>query len=132
VVRHSQTVDPVTYETRRASGDRPFSLSVNLQQIRDAGRLVWSVYARDDANFDVFSPRSFGRQISLPYVGANLSWKPSPGWTLGAGLNNVFATGRRSWSVFYDAPRNTGAPLYLARSVGEGFASLSASLRRTF
>lgn len=132
VLRRSETTDPVTQVSRSASGDRPVSLSFSLQQIRDAGRFVWSVYVRDDSDFDVFSPRSFGRQISLPYIGGNLSWKPSPGWTFGAGLNNVLATGRRSWSVFYDAPRNTGAPLYLARSAADGFASLSASLRRTF
>jgi hypothetical protein len=131
-VRNSETVDPVTGVTRRVSGDTPYSWNFSLQQTLDNGNFRWALFVEDDDDFYNFSPRSFGKQAQLMFIGANITWKPIPGWTFGAGVNNILRSGNRSWSVFYDAGRDVGAPLYLQRNEFEGATNFFANLRRNF
>jgi hypothetical protein len=66
------------------------------------------------------------------FIGANITWKPAPGWTFGAGVNNILKNGNRSWSVFYDAGRNVGMPLYLQENLFDGATNFFANLRNNF
>ena len=66
------------------------------------------------------------------FIGANITWKPAAGWTFGAGINNILKSGNRSWSVFYDAPRNTGSPLWLEQRSSEGATNFFMNLRKNF
>jgi hypothetical protein len=131
-VRNSETVDPVTGETRRVSGDTPYSWNFSLQQTLDNGNFRWALFVEDDDDFYNFSPRSYGKQAQLMFIGANITWKPVPGWTFGAGINNILKSGNRGWSVFYDAGRDVGNPLYLQRNEFEGATNFFVNLRKNF
>jgi len=131
-VRDSETVDPVTGVTRRVSGDTPYSWNFSLQQTLDNGNFRWALFVEDDDDYYNYSPRSFGKQAQLMFIGANITWKPIPGWTFGAGVNNILKSGNRGWSVFYSDGRDVGVPLYLQSSEFEGATNFFANLRRNF
>ncbi|HEX5006072.1 MAG TPA: TonB-dependent receptor, partial [Hyphomonadaceae bacterium] len=131
-VRDSETVDPVTGVTRRVSGDTPYSWNFSLQQTLDNGNFRWALFVEDDDDYYNYSPRSFGKQAQLMFIGANITWKPIPGWTFGAGVNNILKNGSRGWSVFYSDGRDIGVPLYLQNSAFEGATNFFANLRRNF
>lgn len=131
-VRNTETIDLVTLAPRRISGESHYGWNASLQQTLDGGNFRWSIFAEDDDDFYTYSVRSFGKQAQLMFIGANISWKPVPGWTLGAGANNLLRSGGRGWSVFHDAPRNIGSPLYLSRGEGEGATNFFVNLRRNF
>lgn len=131
-IQSSETVDPVTGDTRRVSEESTYGWNVSLQQTLDNGNFRWSLFLEDDNDYSTYSVRGFGKTAQLMFIGANISWKPVAGWTFGAGVNNILANGNRGWSVFYNAPRNIGAPLYLGRGESKGATNFFVNLRRNF
>jgi outer membrane receptor protein involved in Fe transport len=131
-VNDSETVDPVTGETRRVSGENPYGWNFSLQQTLDNGNFRWALFLEDDEDAYNYSPRSVSKNAQLMFIGANISWKPLPGWTFGAGVNNILRNNNRSWSVFYSAPRDTGTPLYLEKRLNEGATNFFVNLRKNF
>ena len=131
-VQATETVDPVTGLTRRVEEEASYGWNVSLQQTLDNGNFRWALFLEDDDDYYTYSVRGFGKTAQLMFIGANISWKPVPGWTFGAGINNILANGNRGWSAFYDAPRNVGAPLYLGSGESEGATNFFVNLRRNF
>jgi hypothetical protein len=131
-LQDTETIDPVTGETRRVAYEESYGWNASLQQTLDGGNFRWSFFIEDDDDYYNWSVRSFGKQSNLMFIGANITWKPVPGWTLGAGANNLLASGGRGWSVFYDSSRDIGVPLYLSRGHGDGATNFFVNLRRNF
>ncbi|HEY7799622.1 MAG TPA: TonB-dependent receptor [Hyphomonadaceae bacterium] len=131
-LQDTETVDPVTGETRRVSYEETYGWNLSFQQTLDGGNFRWAVFVEDDDDHYNWSVRSFGKQSNLMFIGANITWKPVPGWTLGAGANNLLASGGRGWSVFYNSSRDVGVPLYLSRGHGDGATNFFVNLRRNF
>jgi hypothetical protein len=131
-LRLSETVDPITLETRDISGHTPYSWNFSLQQTLANGAFRWAVFVEDDDDHYFWSPRSVSKDARLMFIGANITWKPAAGWTFGAGVNNILKNGNRSWSVFYDAPRNIGAPAWLEERTSEGATNFFMNLRKNF
>jgi hypothetical protein len=131
-LQDTETVDPVTGETRRVSYEETYGWNVSFQQTLDDGNFRWAVFVEDDDDYYNWSVRSFGKQSNLMFIGANITWKPVPGWTVGAGANNLLASGGRGWSVFYDSSRDVGRPVYLSRGHGDGATNFFVNLRRNF
>ncbi|MDP3736279.1 MAG: TonB-dependent receptor [Hyphomonadaceae bacterium] len=131
-VQSTETLDPVTGESRRVSQESTYGWNLSLQQTLDNGNFRWSLFVEDDDDYYNYSVRSFGKSAQLMFIGGNISWKPVAGWTFGAGINNILRSGGRGWSVFYNAPRNVGTPLYLSRGGGDGVTTFFVSLRRNF
>jgi hypothetical protein len=131
-VQDTETVDPVTGETRRVSYEESYGWNASLQQTLDGGNFRWSIFIEDEDDYYNWSVRSFGKQANLMFIGANISWKPVAGWTINAGANNLLASGGRGWSVFYDSSRDIGRPLYLSRGHGDGATNFFVNLRKNF
>jgi hypothetical protein len=70
------------------------------------------VFLEDDSDFQSWQPRSYTYGHNGTFLGANVTWKPVPNWTLGGGINNIIAEDGTNYSIFYTAPRNTGVPQY--------------------
>ncbi|HEV7693717.1 MAG TPA: TonB-dependent receptor plug domain-containing protein [Hyphomonadaceae bacterium] len=111
-LRTSHVTDPVTGEDRELSNNTDWSWNVSLQQTLDGGKFRWGVFAEDDADFQQWSPRSYFWGHDGIFLGANMSWKPTPNWTLGGGVNNIIAEDSTNYSLFYNAPRGIGSLQY--------------------
>jgi hypothetical protein len=131
-VRESDTIDAVTLESRRFSNDQPFSWNVNLTQNIVRLNLRWTVFLEGDSTSTSYQPRSITIGQGGYFLGAQVSWKPRPDLTLGAGLNNISAIGGRNEVIFYDAPRNVGVPLFFERRIGQGVPTAFVSIRKSF
>jgi outer membrane receptor protein involved in Fe transport len=131
-LRDSNVADPVTGEERLLSNQDEWAWNLSLQQILADGNFRWSISMNDNADTLSWSPRSVEDGHGGPFLGANVSWKPSPGWTLGASLNNLIAEDASFDRVFYDAPRNTGSPEYVEYRTSDSIRSMNVSVRRDF
>jgi hypothetical protein len=111
-LRTSHVTDPVTAEERKLSNTEPWSWNLSLQQTLANGAFRWAVFLEDDADFESWQPRSYLNGHNGTFLGANFSWKPVPNWTFGGGINGIIAEDSTNYSIFYNAPRNVGVPLY--------------------
>jgi hypothetical protein len=128
----SKVNDPVTGESRLLSGHDDWAWNFSLQQTLAGGDFRWSVSAYDNADSLTYSPRSISDGRGGPTINASVTWKPSPGWTLGASANDLVAEPATFEKVFYDAPRNVGAPEYTEFRTAEHYRTLHLSVRRDF
>ncbi len=111
-LRASHMKDPVTGEDRMLSNDEPWSWNVSLQQTLANGDFRWAIYVEDDGDTESWQPRSYTYSHAGTFLGANVSWKPAPNWTLGGGINGIIAEDNSNYSLFYSGPRNVGGLLY--------------------
>lgn len=128
----SSVSDPVTGEERRLSNQDVWDFNLSLQQTLADGNFRWSVSMDDNSDSTSWSPRSVEDGHGGPFVGVSVSWKPRPGWTLGAAANNLVAEDASFERVFYDDPRHVGQPLYTEYRTNESRRSFNISVRRDF
>ena len=131
-LRTSQVTDPVTGEERGLSNTEPWSWNVSLQQTLANGAFRWAVFIEDDGDFESWQPRSYTYGHSGTFLGANVTWKPTPNWTLGGGVNNIIAEDSTNYSIFYTAPRNVGMPQYRQDQTFEARRQFFVSARVNF
>ncbi len=128
----SRVNDPVTGAERALSGQDDWAWNFSLQQTLAGGDFRWSVTAYDNADSLSYSPRSISDGSGGPIINASVTWKPSPGWTLGASASDLAADPATFEKVFYDAPRHAGDVAYTEFRTVEHFRTLHFSVRRDF
>ena len=128
--RRSDTQDPITLFDRRLSGEEPFEWSLGLSQNLVRRKINWSVNVSSGDESDGFSAFTLSRSESEPRYSANVTYRPDPRLSLSAGFS--FGGGNRNEFTLFNAPRDTGIPVYIERSDGEGNAQAFASIRRSF
>jgi outer membrane receptor protein involved in Fe transport len=106
--------------------------NVSLQQTLANGAFRWGVFLEDDGDFETWQPRSYLYGHNGTFMGANISWKPTPHWTLGGGINNIIAEDSTNYSIFYTAPRNVGTPQYRQDQTFESRRQFFVSARVDF
>lgn len=107
-LQDTRVEDPVTGEERDMSFAGPWSWNLSLQQTLNDGVFRWGVFLQDSADDMSWSPQYINRFRSGVFLGANMTWKPTTTWTLGAGVNNILAEDSTAVFEFYDAPRRAG------------------------
>jgi len=130
-IRDSETIDGVTGLPRKQGGETPFSWNSSFSQNIQRLNLRWSISLEGDTENVNFQPRSISVNQGEYSLRANFSWKPRPDLTVGGGVNNIGGGSGRSRTVFYDAPRNVGAPLYYETRYGNGVPTAFVSLRKS-
>jgi hypothetical protein len=134
-LRDSWAIDPVTQQERMIGNTETYSWNVSLQQTLYDGAFRWALFLEDDDHTYSYSPYGVNKFSGSPFVGANITWKPTPKWTFGAGINNFGALGSRGWFLFHDAPRGPvypGRPVYLEQFDELGARTVFVNLRRNF
>ncbi len=131
-LRDSNVTDPVTGEERAISDDYPWSWNLSLQQTIGNGDFRWGVFLEDDDDTKNWAPRTYTERRGGTFLGANVTWKPPGGWTIGAGANNLIAEDFESESTFYSARRSIGVPLYVARGQSDQRRNFFISVRKNF
>lgn len=131
-LRDSSAIDPVTFVGRKLSNDIPYSWNFNIQQTLAGGNFRWALFLEDDDDSYGYSPRSITKNVYTMFIGANITWKPAPGWTFSAGVNNIGAPSSHYGQLFFDLPRNIGRPLYYEQHFTSGTRTYFANLRRNF
>lgn len=125
--------DPVTGEAHDIDYVMPWEWNISLQQTLGNGDFRWGVYVEDDADQRAWEPQYMNRFHRVPFVGANLTWKPWAGWTFGAGVNNILPGDADAEFVFFDAPRTIGAtPTYTDFDASRIQRQYFVTVRRNF
>lgn len=128
--RWSNTVDPVTFEERRLSGEQVTGWSVSLGQNLVAQRISWSLSANSGSESRSFAPSTLSRFRSNPTASLGVTYRPDPRWSISGGL--YIASDSESDFTLFDAPRDTGSPLYSETSRSPGSSQAYVSVRRSF
>lgn len=128
--RLSDTQDPITLEDRRLSGEEPFEWSLGLSQNLVRRKINWSANVSSGDESNGFSAFTLSSSESDPRYSANVTYRPDPRLSLSAGFS-VGGANRNGFTLF-NAPRDTGIPVYTERSEGEGNAQAFVSIRRSF
>ena len=112
-LRRSDTIDPVTGESRIVSGVQTRSWSVQLQRDPGEGRLAWNFYLSDQANGTNYSVRQISRSDRTGEWGASVTWEPIEGLRLSSELNGPRTETRSAF--FYPSVRAAGLdPSFIA------------------
>lgn len=131
--RQSEVTDPVTGDRHRLNNDEPRTWSIGLSQNIVAWKLTWNLFLDGDDKSTSWSPRQVSRRYSERRVGVSVSYRPSPQWSLGAGVNNITGGDTHGALVFHTDPRFVPVPpAYFERSVSNGRTQAFVSLRRSF
>lgn len=128
----SRVVDPVTGEPHRMSDEAPWSASLGLSQTLDNGNFRWGVFLEEFDDAQAWSPRQYTERNGRTFLRASATWKPAGDWTLTLGVNNLLAEDQRVHSVFYNARRSVGSPLYDAYSVNDARRQIYVTVRKNF
>ena len=128
--RWSNTMDPVTFEERRLSGEQVVGWSVALSQNLVAERISWSVSANSGSEGRSFSPSTLSNFRSDPTASLNITWRPDATWSISGGF--YFASDSESDFTLFNAPRNVGTPVYTETSRSFGSSQAYVSVRRSF
>lgn len=128
--RWSSTIDPVTFEDRRLSGEQAAGWSLGLSQNLVAERISWSVSANSGSEGRSYGPSTLSDFRSDPTYSVNLSYRPDTTWSISGGL--YIASDNASAFTLFDGPRNVGAPVYAETSRGFGSSQAYVSVRRSF
>jgi hypothetical protein len=128
--RWSNTVDPVTLEERRLSGEQPVGWSISLSQNIVAQRISWSVSANSGQDSRGFAPRTVSNFRSNPTASLNISYRPDASWSLSGGL--FIGSDSESDFTLFSAPRHAGTPVYTETSRSSGSNQVYFNARRSF
>ena len=109
--QESEVTDPTTLETRRISGQRPNDINVNFRQDLPDLNLTFGV-----GWFSGWSERYYYREelqhlFLRDFFFSFVEWKPDPGFSLRAELNNFDPYSFTIERQVFDGPRSTGSIL---------------------
>ncbi len=131
--RESNLMDPVdTSLFREISGEAPYDWQLTLTQNIQSLNLTWGFFANGADVWRNYSPRSIATVQNATRVRFDVVWRPRPDLTVTGGIRNINKGANNDHLVFYDAPRDRGAPLYTQDSDYTGFRSVFVSVRKEF
>ena len=129
----SSLIDPVTGERHADSDRQPWSWSFSLQQSLYEGALRWNLSMADEGEAMGWRPHYLERRAFSPFLGASITWKPWPDWSISAGGNSLIAEDFVATSEFFNAPRTVGAlPDYREYSATSTQRFYFVSVRKNF
>lgn len=128
--RWSDTTDPVTFESRRLSGEQVDGWSLGLSQNLVAQRISWSVSANSGSESLSYGPSTLSGFRSDPTASLGITYRPEPAWSFSGGL--YLASDSESEFTLFNAPRNIGTPVYTESSRRPGSSQAYVSVRRSF
>ena len=102
-------VDPLTGDTRRISGQRPDNLNINFRQDLPAQHLTFGFGWFGGWEEDYYRLEEVQSLRLRHFYLSFIEWKPNPGFTLRAELNNYDPYRFTIERFVYDGPRDTGA-----------------------
>lgn len=128
--RQSNTIDPVTFEERRLSGEQSFGWSAGLSQNLVAERISWNAGINSGSEGRGFGTSFISNFRSRPTGQVGLTYRPDTRLSISGGL--FISNDSESDFTLFDAPRGVGAPLYTEVSRNSGTSQVYLSVRRSF
>ncbi len=92
----------------------------------------WRVSSLGRATARSWTPRQYTERNGRTFLRAYATWKPAADWTVTAGANNILAEDQTFHSVFYDARRSVGAPLYNTYGLNDARRQVYVTVRKNF
>jgi outer membrane receptor protein involved in Fe transport len=128
----SEVTDPLTGEKRRISGQRPDNLNINFRQDLPAQNLTFGFGWFGGWEEDYYYLEEVQSLRLEHFYSSFIEWKPNPGFTLRAELNNIDPYRFTIERFVYDAPRDTGVLAEIERERRKSQMIGRLSLRWTF
>lgn len=130
-INDSETVDPVTSETRHVSGLTKRYWAVQMRRDPGDGRLAWNFYLSHQRRGDNYSVRNINSFDVSREWGASVTWEVIDGLKLGLSLNGPSTNYGNS--LFFGSVRQPGLdPSFIASTITryDRAASLQVEWRR--
>jgi hypothetical protein len=110
--RWSQVTDPTTGETRRITAQHPWDFEVHFTQDIPKWKVNWGADLFNRWTETYYRFNEVDRYALKTWAVLFVEYKPQPGLSLRAELDNVFARGYERDIAIYDGPRNTNPLLF--------------------
>lgn len=133
VWRNSEVTDPLTHETRRISGQRPFTIQWSFDQDLPNLKSTWGIVHYTGWREYYFrlkqtKTRHLGDQFLILYW----EYKPSPNWLFRVEGDNLIPFKFWQHQTFWNGPRNTASLAYDYELTMQSQPRLFVKLKRTF
>ena len=129
--RRSHTIDAVTGEGRRVSGESPFDWNLNLSQTIQKPAMSWNLYFNSPSRTRQWGTRGRSINESSYSYGGSIGWKPRPDLNLGAGFNS--GSDFSNDFTFFSIPRNIAViPVFIEQSRNFGRPNVYVNMRLSY
>lgn len=133
VWRTSEVTDPLTHQTRRISGQRPYTLQWTFDQDLPALKSTWGIvhytgWREHYFRLNQVKDRHIGNQFVILYW----EYKPDPNWLVRVEGDNLIPFKFWQHQTFWNGPRNAATVAYDQDIVIQSQPRLFVKVKRTF
>ncbi len=130
--QYGQVMDPLTGDMRRISNDRPYRVNLSYRHDLPARHLTFSGTWFTGWSQRYYLLNEYEIDELRNYWEASVEYKPTPGFTLSVGVDNMVPYTFKMERHIFDGPRDTGSEAFIRTERRESQVILNGRLRWAF